>query len=525
MAKLKVISTTSRTISLELENKECYYTKNKMYLYINGVRSGETGTNVFVIRNLKADSRYAVYVEDSVTKEKSEEITVMTKGETMVVNVRDFGAKGDSVNDDTASIQAAIAACGQGGRVFFPEGTYLVSPIFLKSDITIELGRGARLLGEKDRGKYPVLPGLISSDIPGEDHYLGSWEGEPADCFASLITGIGVKNVNIIGEGIIDGNADYDNWWHEVKTKNLAWRPRTVFLNKCENILIEGITVMNSPSWTLHPLLCRDIKVIGVNVENPKDAPNTDGLDPESCSNVLVLGTRFSVGDDCIAIKSGKLNTSRKHLAPSQDIHIRNCLMEFGHGAVVIGSEMSGGVKGVYVERCVFDSTDRGIRIKTRRGRGDTGVIDEIHASNLLMENVKTPFTVNCFYFCDADGKTEYVWSKEKLPVDDRTPYVGSIYVKDVSCTGAQVAAGFIYGLPERKLGKLVMENIHIHFDAAAVADYPEMLSFVEPMCREGFYLNNIKELVLKNITMENSISVPAVRLNIDSEEILWGDK
>jgi polygalacturonase len=521
MSKLNIISITSRTISLEIENKECYYTKNKMYLYINGSKSGEIGTNVFVIRNLKVNFKYTVYIEDSITKETSDEITVMTKSETMVVNVKDFGAKGNAVKDDTASIQAAIAACQQGGRVFFPEGIYLVAPIFLKSDITIELDNGALLLGEKDREKYPVLPGYVSSQTTGEHYYLASWEGEPADCFASLITGIHVKNVNIIGEGIIDGNADYDNWWHDVKNKTIAWRPKTVFLNECENILIEGITVKNSPSWTVHPLLSQNIKVIGVNIENPKDAPNTDGFDPESCSKVLVLGTRFSVGDDCIAIKSGKFSTSRKYLVPSKDIYIRNCLMEFGHGAVVIGSEMSGGVKNVYVERCIFNSTDRGIRIKTRRGRGDTGVIDEIHASNIVMNRVKTPFTVNCFYFCDAEGKTEYVWSKEKLPVDDRTPYIGSIYIKDIFCTDTQVAAGFVYGLPERKIEKIVLDNIHIHFDAAAVADYPEMLSFVEPMCREGFYFNNIKKLVLKNIKLENSIGMTSAKLNIESEEIL----
>jgi polygalacturonase len=194
--------------------------------------------------------------------------------------------------------------------------------------------------------------------------------------------------------------------------------------------------------------------------------------------------------------------------------------MEFGHGAVVIGSEMSGGVRNVHVEGCMFNSTDRGIRIKTRRGRGDTGVIDEIHASNLIMNRVKTPFTVNCFYFCDTDGKTEYVWSKEKLPVDERTPYVGNIYIKDIICTDTQVAAGFAYGLPERKIERLVMENIHISFDAAAEADYPEMLSFVEPMCRSGFYFNNIKQLVFKNVTLENTTGIPVVKVDIDSEEI-----
>jgi polygalacturonase len=194
--------------------------------------------------------------------------------------------------------------------------------------------------------------------------------------------------------------------------------------------------------------------------------------------------------------------------------------MEYGHGAVVVGSEMSGGVKNVHVEKCIFSCTDRGIRIKTRRGRGNTGIIDEIYASSIKMDHVKTPFTVNSFYFCDADGKSEYVWSKEKLPVDERTPFIGNIFIKDIYCTGIQVSAGFMYGLPESKIQKVVMENINIKFDKDAEADYPEMMSFIEPMCRSGFYFNNIKNLILKNIELENSTGDPVMKLNIDNEEI-----
>lgn len=520
MIKFTIISITSRTITLEIENNECFYTNNKINVYLNDVNTYEISTNVFTIKDLEAASEYAIFLEDSSTKEISEEIIVKTKGETAVENVKDFGAKGDGERIDTTYIQTAIDVCPEGGRVLFTEGIYLTGPIFLKSNITLELGKEAILLGVKEREKYPVLPGILTLPEKNEDYYLSSWEGEAADSFASLITGINVKNVSIIGEGTIDGNADFDTWWHEAKSKRIAWRPRTIFLNGCKNILIEGITVKNSPSWTLHPLMSENLKFINLDIQNPKDAPNTDGLDPESCKNVLILGTKFAVGDDCIAIKSGKFSTSRKYAVPSEKLYIRNCMMEYGHGAVVIGSEMSGGVKNVYVEKCIFSNTDRGIRIKTRRGRGSTGIIDEIHASRIKMNKVLTPFTINCFYFCDADGKTEYVWSKEKLPVDERTPHVGNIYFKDIICKDSEVMAGFMYGLPERKIESVTMEDIHVHFAEYAKADYPEMLSFSEPMCRKGFYFNNIKYLKLKNITLENEEGETFTKLNIDFDLI-----
>lgn len=518
MMKLNVVSVTSRTVSIEMEGTGCFYAEKKYDLYANSVRVGMTNKNVFTIGNLNPDSEYLISIKEANTGKTCGEISVRTAAETAVLNVRDFGARGDGENNDTLPIQAAIHACPEGGRVLLPEGTYLSHPIFLKSNITLEIEKGAVLLGAKEQNMYPVLPGLIKCGKDRRDYYLGSWEGEPAGIFASLITGIGVKNVNIIGEGMIDGNADFNTWWHEAKIKKVAWRPRTLFLNRCENILIESLTIKNSPSWTIHPLMSKNLKFIGLNIENPKDAPNTDGLNPESCRDVLIAGNRFSVGDDCVAIKSGKYNAKRRFLVPSENIFVRNCLMESGHGAVVIGSEMSGGVKNVHVERCLFCGTDRGIRIKTRRGRGSDGVIDEIYSSAIKMNKVLTPFTINCFYFCDADGKTEYVWRKDKLPVDERTPFVGKIYFKDITCVDAQVAAGFMYGLPEMKIEKVVMENVYVHFDAGAKPDYPEMMSFIEPMCKNGFYFNNIKTLIIKNVIVENAVTKPFIKLNIEND-------
>ncbi|SKA73691.1 Polygalacturonase [Clostridium sp. USBA 49] len=524
MIKFSIISITSRSISFEIENDKYFYTENNINIYLNNNKIDEINTNVFTIKNLNPMSEYSILLEDSKTKETSEKIIVRTKDETSLINVKNVGAKGNGKVIDTAYIQAAIEICPKNGRIFFPKGKYLTGPIFLKSNITLEFDKDAILLGLDKREKYPILPGLLKSNLDDKDYYIASWEGEAADSFASLITGINVDNVNIIGEGTIDGNANFNTWWYKAKTKKIAWRPRTLFLNGCKNILVEGITIKNSPSWTIHPLMCEGLKFINLNIKNPKEAPNTDGLDPESCKDVLILGTKFSVGDDCIAIKSGKFSISKKYSIPSENIYIRNCIMEYGHGAVVIGSEMSCGVKNVFIEKCIFNSTDRGIRIKTRRGRGSKGIIDEIYASKIKMNKVLTPFTINCFYFCDIDGKTEYVWSKEKLPIDERTPYVGNIYFKDINCENAEVAAGFIYGLPEKKIESVNLENVHVHFSENAKPNYAEMLSFIEPMCKNGFYFNNIKHLKLKNVTLENEATEPFIKDNIDTQEIIKGE-
>lgn len=157
-----------------------------------------------------------------------------------------------------------------------------------------------------------------------------------------------------------------------------------------------------------------NLKFYGLTINNPSDSPNTDGLDPESCKNVDIVGVKFSLGDDCIAVKSGKIYMGKKYRTPSENIHIRQCLMENGHGAVTVGSEMAGGVKNLVVEECRFYDTDRGLRIKTRRGRGKDAVLDQIIFRKIDMDQVMTPFVINCFYFCDPDGKTEFVQSREK---------------------------------------------------------------------------------------------------------------
>ncbi|MEW9121916.1 MAG: glycoside hydrolase family 28 protein [Thermotaleaceae bacterium] len=503
--KFDIISLTSRTITIEIQSDACVYS-NPFGVYINGEVLQVSNKNVTTLSGLEPNQEYEIYLKDLDTHCCSGIKTFKTKYEYAALNVKSFGAEGKGNQYDTAALQAAIAACPKDGRVIIPPGVYLTTPLFLKSNITLEIQKGAILLGSDVREHYPILPGITLTADGKDELYLGSWEGDPADTFASLITGIGVENVTIIGEGVLDGNGSFENWWKDAKEIRIAWRPRLVFLKDCRNILIEGITVQNAPSWTIHPMFSKNLRFVNLKVINPKDSPNTDGINPESCNRVEIIGVDFSVGDDCIAIKSGKIDIGRKLKRPSRDIFIRNCHMKFGHGAIVIGSEMAGGIKNIYAERCIFEETDRGIRIKTRRGRGKDGVISGIHAENIIMKKVLTPFVINCFYFCDTDGKTEYVWSKEKLPVDERTPWVKNIYLKDILCEDCQVASGFIYGLPEKKVENIILENIKTHFSLDAKPGYPAMMSFLDEQVRAGFFIGNAKNVSIRNCTAENVI-------------------
>ncbi|SCY32971.1 glycoside hydrolase family 28 protein [Alkaliphilus peptidifermentans] len=514
--RFEIITISSRTATIEVMNDLCVYTDYEYQIYANEELVRTTNKNVVTLFNLEPDKEYELYLKDSKTDKKSSIKIFKTEKEYVSLNVMEFGAKGTGDIYDTAAIQAALMACPENGRVVIPKGTYLTTPIFLKSNITLEIQEGAILLGSVIREDYPILPGLTQTTDEKDEFYLGSWEGEPVNSFASLLTGIGLSNVKIIGEGIIDGNASFDNWWKDAKKQKIAWRPRTIFLKDCSNVLIEGVTVQNSPSWTIHPIFSKDIKLINLKVINPKDSPNTDGINPESCQNVDIIGVDFSVGDDCIAIKSGKLYIGARLKTPSENIIIRNCHMKFGHGGIVIGSEMAGGVKNVYAIRCIFEETDRGIRIKTRRGRGKDGIINGINAENIIMKKVLTPFVINAFYFCDPDGKTEYVWSKEELPVDERTPVIRNIYLKDMICEDCEVAAGFIYGLPEKKVENIILENIKVSFAKDAKPGHPAMMSFLEEQVKAGFFIGNAKNVTVRNFKTENVVGKPFIMSDVE---------
>ena len=328
------------------------------------------------------------------------------------VSITDFGAvPGDSTKLATEAIANAILAMNQagGGRVIVPAGTFWTGPITLKSNVDLHLSEGAVLKFSTEVKQYfPAVP--------------SRWEGIDCNNTHPLIYAYGETNIALTGSGTIDGCASYDNWWGRgriterrpwqldpsdpkspvmegSRVRLLAWgesgapmyertytevdglRPQTIHFNRCTTVLIEGVTLLNSPFWVIHPLMCNDLIVRGITANN--NGPNGDGCDPESCRNVLIEDCVFNTGDDCIAIKSGRNEDGRKWGIPSENIIVRNCKMANGHGGVVIGSEISGGYRNLYVENCQMDSPnlDRVIRIKTSTARG--GVIEGIHVRNI----------------------------------------------------------------------------------------------------------------------------------------------
>lgn len=506
---IKVIFQSSTSLTLELVNQDIYYSKDVFDVYIdNHLTLKDVKTNVFSLYGLSPNTSYSLQIGD-------DQIEVKTDLESELIDVRSFGAIGDGIKNDTKAIQKAIDSCKKNGRVLITDGIYYVSSLFLKSNITIELTKGTTLLGHIDRNEYPILPAQkIKAD--GTILELSSWEGIPAPTHASLITGIEVENVKIYGQGIVDENAQNSDWWIEPKVqRGGAWRPKGVFLSHCQHIGLQGITIANTPSWNLHPYFSSYIDFIDLKLISPKDSPNTDGCDPESCDHVNVIGLNFSVGDDCIAIKSGKFEMGMKYRKPTSDMVVRNCLMAYGHGAVVLGSEMSGGIKNLSVSQCYFKETDRGLRIKTRRGRGESAIIDGITFENIYMKDVLTPLVMNMYYYCDIDGKTEYVWSKEVCPVDERTPFLGRFEFKNIVCENVHVAAGFFYGLPEQPIRSIKLENVKFTYAKDPIKDIPAMMSFIEPMTMQGLQFRYVNEVILKNVELDQKLENPILLENV----------
>lgn len=402
-------------------------------------------------------------------------------------NVMDFGAKNDSSAINTQAIKSAIDAAANkgGGTVYFPAGKYLTGPIHLKSNITIHIEAGAEL--------------HFSDNF---DHYLpmveSRWEGTEVTNFSPLFYGNGLENIAIVGRGLIDGHGK--NWWRfsEVEVKKLTedskWQKEFKRLNKdvlapdlpgwvergflrppfiqflnCNNVQIKDIKIQNSPFWTINPQYCNNVTIDGITIDNPP-SPNTDGINPESCQNVRIANSHISVGDDCITIKSGKDRSGRKINIPAENYTITNCTMLRGHGGVVIGSEMSGGVKNIVISNCVFDGTDRGIRLKTARGRG--GVVENIRVSNIVMRNIRDQAIVMDMQY----AKTEVE------PVSERTPVFKNIFISDMA--GNTNRVGLIRGLLEMPVENVSFANINMQ-------------------AQSGFSLENAKNISFQNVQVD----------------------
>ncbi|MBW4081351.1 glycoside hydrolase family 28 protein [Paenibacillus sp. S150] len=404
-------------------------------------------------------------------------------------NIEDYGAVRDSGIPATRAIADAIEAAGRdgGGTVYIPAGTFVSGAILLRSHIELNLSPGAVLSFSTDPADYPVVE--------------SRWEGVRQQVYASCIYGKDLVNVSVTGSGTLEGNGG--PWWELFRKRRQELehpRPKLISFDSCTRVTLKDVTLLNSPSWTVNPINCSNVTVDNVSILNPSDSPNTDGINPESCSNVRISNCNIDVGDDCIAIKAGTEDTRER--IPCENITITNCTMIHGHGGVVLGSEMSGDIRNVAISNCIFKQTDRGIRMKSRRGRG--GIIEDIRISNLVMDNVLCPFTMNLYYFCGPRGKEKYVWDKNPYPVTAGTPCFRRIHFANITARNVHAAAGFLYGLAEQYVAEVTFTNVDISMAADATPGQPDMMTGIEDMQRRGFYLGNVRDVQFQQVTVEN---------------------
>jgi polygalacturonase len=420
-----------------------------------------------------------------------------------VFNILDYGALGDGQTLDTRAIQDAIEACGQkgGGTVYIPAGDYITGAVFLRSNVTLYLDAGATLVGSQDAADYPAVD--------------SRWEGASRKTHAPLIGGDDLENIAVVGRGTVDGRGA--PWWKKHRERMLDFpRPRLISFSRCTNVLIEGITLTNSPSWTLHPFNCENVTVNKVTIINPANSPNTDGINPESCRNVHIANCHVDVGDDCVTIKSGTEH-DRGQLSPCENITITNCTMVHGHGGVVIGSEMSGDVRHVVISNCVFMGTDRGIRLKSRRERG--GVVEDIRVTNVVMKDVLCPFIMNLYYGCGAWG-ADRISDKKPWPVNEGTPRFRRIHFSDITAREVQYAAAFVYGLPEMFVEDVSFSDVAVSMALDAEAGDPAMAPDMAPMQRAGFFACNARGLRFHNVEVTDQLGPALILTDVTDVDI-----
>jgi polygalacturonase len=424
------------------------------------------------------------------------------------VNVLETGAVPDGATVCTAAIQRAIDLCSErgGGTVFIPAGEFITGTLWMRSNITLHLESGAVLIGDSNHASFPVWP--------------TKWEGNRSTTVhAPMIAGEGLTNISLTGHGLVDGRGKV--WWEEFEREQPQDnRPPLVRFVDCRDVFIDGLHFTNSPRWALNPVACDNVTITRVTIRNPHDSPNTDGINPDSCSNVHIANCHIDVGDDCIAIKSGSEEDGRPNPRPCQNITITNCTMLHGHGGVVIGSEMSGGVRNVAISNCVFCGTDRGIRLKARRGRGNA--VEDLRVDNVVMDEVHCPIVVNLFYVCGTSANSKLL-DPSPQPVNSGTPQFRRLRFSNITARKVKYAGAFILGLPEMFVEDIVLDGISIYMDAQSrEAGCPAMAAGVPDMCRAGVVLKNARNVKLRRIDLYDQIG-PAVTIN-NSQDILVSD-
>lgn len=419
------------------------------------------------------------------------------------VNITDFGAVADGKTLNTEAINNAIKDVNSkgGGKVVIPAGLWLTGPIELKSNVNLYTEQNSLILFTDDFNAYPILE--------------TSFEGLETRRCQSPISAWNAENIAITGYGVFDGSGDS---WRPVKkgkmtasqwksllasggvVENDVWYPtagslkgakackefnnpegietdeewneirpwlRPVLLNivKSKKVLLEGVTFKNSPSWCLHPLSCEHITIKDVKVFNPWYSQNGDALDLESCNYALIINNVFDAGDDAVCLKSGKDEDGRKRGEPCQNVIVKNNVVLHGHGGFVVGSEMSGGVKNIYVSDCTFLGTDVGLRFKSTRGRG--GVVENIHIHNINMIDIPhEALLFDLFYGGKGAGEEteEELIARMKTaipPVTEETPAFRDIYISGITANGVGRAM-FFNGLPEMPIRNIDIKDVQI---------------------------------------------------------------
>ena len=362
-------------------------------------------------------------------------------GATRSCDPAQFGARADGKTKDTKAIQAAIDACAAkgGGTVTLTKGTYVSAPITLKSNVTLDVAAGATLLGSPDHGDYPQTTVF---QAPGRQ---------------ALITAVNAHDVAITGKGTIDGNGA--SWWFDAKGNRVSgvmgeivFRPRLIVFDHSRHIRMTDVTVQNSPSWQIIPYYSDDVTIRNIKVLAPADSPNTDAIDPFSSSNMVIDHVTADVGDDNVAIKSGKINSPGPD-SPSRNITITDCVFLHGHG-LSVGSELAGGAQNIRAERIRFKGTDQGIRIKSNRDRGHD--VSHLFFKDITMEGVKTAILISEYY-----PSVEPPADNRPQPIGRLTPFFHDFHIENVTATGARVSA-VVFGLAESPVKDLTMKNVHL---------------------------------------------------------------
>ena len=492
-----VLTVTPFGAIFEIHTQSPYFCANGEYeIFLNERFYAKSAKNVVSLLGLVPDTYYDVMIKGYFCDDDIH-FSFETKRPDYIVNVKEYGAKGDGITSDTAAINLAIYTAPKNSTVYVPKGTYLVHQILLKSGVDIYLEKGATILQSTNRTELAIIKGYERSYDHIDAEINSTWEGHPLDSYASLIYGKSVTDVHIYGEGKLDGNGEASGFWNNPGAKNIAYRPKNILLVDCVNVQISSLCSTNSASWNIHLHGCDDVSLKALTILSRESSPNTDGISPESCHSVEIVGCYFSVGDDCIAIRAGKYYMSLKHRKPTRAVTIRNCLMENGEGAVTIGSEMSSGVYGVDVSQCLMKNTRRGLRIKTRRGRGEHGVVDGVTFQNVVMKGVSHCFVVNMFYNCDQDGKSDYVKDKNPRTFDEFTPSVKNIWLVKVRAIDIRGTAMFVYGLPESNVSQILVRESCFKFAKERINECPDMMDDFEPIDDLGIFIENASEVIM----------------------------